>query len=289
MKGMLHKLIDPSQNAFVPRWNISDNILLAQELFSEYNQKRLPPRCALKVDLRKAYDIVEWGFLTATLKLFKFPAVFIHWVTECVSTASYSISLNGSVHGYFQAKAAWWSSRLSFAGRAQIIKSILGTLHNYWSSSFILSKGIMKCIESKLRSFLWKGCDGQGYAKVHWEQVCLHKESGGLGIKSVAATNAGLMNVILDSEWNWPDLRSIIVARILEELPVLQPPKDRITWPTTPSESDLGDKEMAQKTAHEGSILSHDCSTNLSYLVGTKQKKIPRKFYFTRSGSKADS
>ncbi|KAL0433332.1 UNVERIFIED_CONTAM: hypothetical protein Slati_2667500 [Sesamum latifolium] len=90
--------------------------------------------------------------------------------------------------------ASWRSNRLSFAGRVQIIKSILGTLHNYWSSSFILPKGITKCIESKLRSFLWKGCDGQGYAKVQWGHVCLPKESGGPGIKSVAATNAGLMS-----------------------------------------------------------------------------------------------
>ncbi|KAK4384182.1 hypothetical protein Sango_3083500 [Sesamum angolense] len=65
------------KNAFVPGRLISDNVLLAQELFSGYNQCRLPPRCALKVDLRKAYDTVEWDFLFATLRLFGFPAVFI--------------------------------------------------------------------------------------------------------------------------------------------------------------------------------------------------------------------
>ncbi|KAL0439717.1 UNVERIFIED_CONTAM: hypothetical protein Slati_2454700 [Sesamum latifolium] len=42
--------------------SIGDNILLAQELFHGYNQQHLPPRCALKVDLRKAYDTVEWDF-----------------------------------------------------------------------------------------------------------------------------------------------------------------------------------------------------------------------------------
>ncbi|KAK4384351.1 putative ribonuclease H protein [Sesamum angolense] len=55
----LDLLISPSQNAFVPGRQISDNILLAQQRFSGYNQCRLPPRCALKVDLRKAYDTVE--------------------------------------------------------------------------------------------------------------------------------------------------------------------------------------------------------------------------------------
>ncbi|KAL0367296.1 UNVERIFIED_CONTAM: hypothetical protein Sradi_3619700 [Sesamum radiatum] len=56
MRAILDSLISPSQNAFVPGRSIGDNVLLAQELFSSYNQRHLPPRCALKVDLRKAYD-----------------------------------------------------------------------------------------------------------------------------------------------------------------------------------------------------------------------------------------
>ncbi|KAL0405942.1 UNVERIFIED_CONTAM: hypothetical protein Slati_3908100 [Sesamum latifolium] len=99
---VLDKLISPSQNAFVPGWSIGDNILLAQELFHGYNQQHLPPRCALKVDLRKAYDTVEWDFLSSTLMLFGFLAQFISWIEECVTTPSFSVCLNGSPHGYFR-------------------------------------------------------------------------------------------------------------------------------------------------------------------------------------------
>ncbi|KAK4384699.1 hypothetical protein Sango_3033900 [Sesamum angolense] len=100
-REILDLLISPSQNALVPGRLISDNVLLAQELFSGYNQCRLPPRCALKVDLRKAYDTVEWDFLFATLRLFGFPAVFIRWIEECVTSAHYSVVVNGGVHGFF--------------------------------------------------------------------------------------------------------------------------------------------------------------------------------------------
>ncbi|KAL0444871.1 UNVERIFIED_CONTAM: LINE-1 retrotransposable element O protein [Sesamum latifolium] len=102
MRGSLDRLISPSQNAFVPGRSIGDNILLAQELFNGYNQKHLPPRCALKVDLRKAYDTVEWDFLRAVLILFGFPEQFILWIVECVTKPSFSVCLNGTPHGFFR-------------------------------------------------------------------------------------------------------------------------------------------------------------------------------------------
>ncbi|KAL2252814.1 UNVERIFIED_CONTAM: hypothetical protein Sindi_0076100 [Sesamum indicum] len=91
----------PVKGAFIPRRSIGDNILLAQELLTGYNQVRLPPRCTLKVDIRKAYDTVEWDFLFAVLQLFGFPQTFTRWIEECVTTAAFSIGLNGNPHGFF--------------------------------------------------------------------------------------------------------------------------------------------------------------------------------------------
>ncbi|KAK4384637.1 putative mitochondrial protein [Sesamum angolense] len=102
LQRVLPLLIDYSQNAFVPGRSISDNILLAQELLAGYNQVRLPARCMLKVDIQKAYDSVEWDFLLEVLRLFNFPQQFITLIEQCVSTASFSISLNGSIHGFFK-------------------------------------------------------------------------------------------------------------------------------------------------------------------------------------------
>ncbi|KAL0420558.1 UNVERIFIED_CONTAM: LINE-1 reverse transcriptase [Sesamum latifolium] len=64
--------------------------------------KHLPPRCALKVDLRKAYDTIEWNFLSAVLALFGFPEQFILWIEECVTMSSFSVCLNGSPDGFFR-------------------------------------------------------------------------------------------------------------------------------------------------------------------------------------------
>ncbi|KAL0401934.1 UNVERIFIED_CONTAM: LINE-1 retrotransposable element O protein [Sesamum latifolium] len=342
MRCVLDKLISPSQNAFVLGRSIGDNILLAQELFHGYNQQHLPPRCALKVDLRKAYDTVEWDFLSAALTLFGFPAQFISWIEECVTTPSFSVCLNGSSHGYFRGARGlrqgdpmspflfvlvmevltlillqfidqdggfsyhwrcgevqlfqlgfaddllllsradtssihifkwglmvfaelsglhvnpqkshlilsrsasahrdtllpilgyqeghlplrylglpllasrlsiadckpiltkiddrirgWEGIMLSFAGRVQLIRSVLSSLQVYWAMAFILPKTVIREVEKRLRSFLWKGCTGVGYAMVSWQQVCRPVSEGDLGIRDILALNKGLMSKYL--------------------------------------------------------------------------------------------
>lgn len=49
----------------------------------------------------KAYDTVRWDFLFAVLRTLGFPARVVHWIEECVSTAKFSISINGELNGYF--------------------------------------------------------------------------------------------------------------------------------------------------------------------------------------------
>ncbi|GKD72686.1 sugar transport protein 13, partial [Tanacetum coccineum] len=92
----------PNQSAFVPDRSITDNILLTHELMHNYHLDRGDPRCAFKVDIQKAYDTVDWNFLKAALTGFGFHEKMILWIMECVTTTSFSISLNGSFHGHFK-------------------------------------------------------------------------------------------------------------------------------------------------------------------------------------------
>ncbi|GJU96733.1 RNA-directed DNA polymerase, eukaryota, reverse transcriptase zinc-binding domain protein [Tanacetum coccineum] len=80
IKESLTYLISPNQYAFVPERRISDNILLTQELMHNYHLDRGPPRCAFKIDIQKAYDTVDWGFLSETLMGFGFHPRMIHWI-----------------------------------------------------------------------------------------------------------------------------------------------------------------------------------------------------------------
>ncbi|GJU82175.1 kinase-like domain-containing protein [Tanacetum coccineum] len=72
IKDSLKFLISPNQSAFVSGRQISDNILLTQELMHNYHLDRGVPRCAFKVDIQKAYDTVDWDFLKDVLLAFGF-------------------------------------------------------------------------------------------------------------------------------------------------------------------------------------------------------------------------
>ena len=50
---------------------------------------------AIKVDLVKAYDRLEWSFIHKVLKAFRFPEELIKLIISCVSSTSISILLNG--------------------------------------------------------------------------------------------------------------------------------------------------------------------------------------------------
>jgi hypothetical protein len=69
-----------------------------------YHRSVGDPRCAFKVDIKKSYDTVDWNFLRTVLVGFGFHQKMVKWIMLCVSSASFSICINGDVHGYFNGK-----------------------------------------------------------------------------------------------------------------------------------------------------------------------------------------
>ncbi|GJW90404.1 RNA-directed DNA polymerase, eukaryota, reverse transcriptase zinc-binding domain protein [Tanacetum coccineum] len=101
-KPVLSMLVSSNQSAFIPGRSIQDNILLTQEVMKGYNRKGGPKRVAFKIDLQKAYDTVSWSYLRNTLVEFGFHKKMVEWIMQCVTTAGFTINVNGDRVGYFK-------------------------------------------------------------------------------------------------------------------------------------------------------------------------------------------
>ncbi|XP_060965673.1 uncharacterized protein LOC115711034 [Cannabis sativa] len=101
MKGILDYAISDTQSAFVSGRLISDNVMVAFEVMHYLKRKTNGRKgyMALKLDMSKAYDRVEWGFLEAILRVMGFCERWIGLILGCVNSVRYHVINNGQKMG----------------------------------------------------------------------------------------------------------------------------------------------------------------------------------------------
>lgn len=111
-----------------------------------------------------------------------------------ISTKLKKVYCNALVDRLTSRIRSWPCKFLSYAGRIQLVSSVLFAIQVFWTSNWILPKGVQKKIEKVLCSFLFQGDDvRKGGAKVAWGSLCLPKKEGGLWFKGVDAWNRAAM------------------------------------------------------------------------------------------------
>ncbi|KAH7840407.1 hypothetical protein Vadar_016441 [Vaccinium darrowii] len=83
---------------------ILDNILIFHEVMHTLKCRRHGRKgwFALKLDMAKAYDRIEWKYIEAVMRKFGFDETWIKWVMNCVETVSFAIVINGNKGDFFQ-------------------------------------------------------------------------------------------------------------------------------------------------------------------------------------------
>ncbi|XP_074363624.1 uncharacterized protein LOC141704237 [Apium graveolens] len=98
LKRIPPSIISEHQSAFVPGRNISDNVLVSFELIQYMKQKKRGAEgdIALKLDVSKSYDRVDWNFIRNRMVSMGFDDKWVKWIMFYVTTVSYSICFNGT-------------------------------------------------------------------------------------------------------------------------------------------------------------------------------------------------
>ncbi|KAA3456919.1 reverse transcriptase [Gossypium australe] len=98
LQDVMGTCIDEVQSVFVPSRLISDNILLAYEILHTFRQKRTGKKgyMAVKLDMSKAYDRVEWDFIKAVMNKMGFARSWVELIMKCIKNVSYTVSINGN-------------------------------------------------------------------------------------------------------------------------------------------------------------------------------------------------
>ena len=102
LQSIMPNLISEHQSAFLFDRLISDNILVAFETlhYMWNHNKGKSGFMALKLDMSKTYDRVEWEYMERVMIKMGFHARWIQLVMMCITTTSYLVLINGEPHGH---------------------------------------------------------------------------------------------------------------------------------------------------------------------------------------------
>ncbi|CAN1810998.1 Putative ribonuclease H protein At1g65750 [Linum perenne] len=101
LRQVIPHIIGEEQSAFVQGRSIVDNVLIAAETLHTMNTRRYAKfgEVAVKVDISKAFDRVEWDYLKMILQKMGFADQWVRWMIMCVTSARYSVLVNSKKVG----------------------------------------------------------------------------------------------------------------------------------------------------------------------------------------------
>ncbi|XP_030929385.1 uncharacterized protein LOC115955407 [Quercus lobata] len=200
----------------------------AFELMHYLDHKKDGKDCymAIKLDMSKAYNRVEWGFIEQVMatsgQKINADKSSVFFSANTVEEKRNEIlvilgPMQDSRHGKYlglpsiigksknevfaeikervgRKLAGWKENLLSIGGRKTLIKAVAQAIPTYAMSCFLLPKGLCDDIEGMMRRFWW-GQRGQEsrIAWVSWKRLCKSKLQGGIGFRNLQAFNLAML------------------------------------------------------------------------------------------------
>ncbi|CAJ2678215.1 unnamed protein product [Trifolium pratense] len=225
-------IISKEQRGFINGRQIKDCICLASEAVNLLHNKSFGDNLAMKIDISKAFDTLEWSFfveraiplarlnIIASFLGFNFGILpFIYLGVPIFKGKPKSCHFQPIADNVKAKLSAWKASLLSIAGRVQLVQSVVYGMLNHTMSIYSWTVNLIKTVEGWIRNFIWSGdINKWKLVNVSWNKVCRPISEGGLGIRSMSslndATNLKLCWELINSEEHWA---LILKSRILRK------------------------------------------------------------------------
>jgi hypothetical protein len=106
LKRILPHITSPTQSAFIPRRLITNNVLAAYETLHTMHSQMKGKKgfMAVKLDMSKAYDRVEWRFLETVMHPLGFATRWVQLIMMCVTSVEYAVLVNEEPCGQIKPK-----------------------------------------------------------------------------------------------------------------------------------------------------------------------------------------
>jgi len=101
---VLPHIISKEQRGFIKGKQIKECICLTSKAINMLHNKSFGGILAIKINIAKAFDTIDWSFLIKVFKAFGFNDTFCNWIHTILQSAKLSISINGKQEGYFSCK-----------------------------------------------------------------------------------------------------------------------------------------------------------------------------------------
>jgi len=103
IKPVMERNLSPEQLGFLKGRRIHDAIgVTHKSIHNIFHKKK--KAMIMKIDLKKAFDSVDWDYLRLILLSVGFGLNFTDWIMSCVSSANLSVLINGEASRFFKSE-----------------------------------------------------------------------------------------------------------------------------------------------------------------------------------------
>ena len=101
LESILPNLIHPDQTGFVKGRYVGENIRLISDIMKCTKLQKIPG-ILVSLDVRKAFDSIEWPFIMKTLDYFNFGSDIKRWVSTFYTNIESTVLNNGFATNWFK-------------------------------------------------------------------------------------------------------------------------------------------------------------------------------------------